>query len=358
MKLLILIPNVGKNSFQAQELMERQAAYVRSITKNVTHKRIESLVLYSGAPEDLGQFDMSTKCLSVKYTSVITFTIKSLHTLVARQYRPDSIVAGTPFQPLAIALFIKVFFPRANIHTSVHGEISALTKKGLRNKAKYLFLRLFLHKSATIRFVSSLQMNQALKELALKKSTAYVAPVPIFLQDTVDSSASADSIAFVGRIQEERGVNEWIQIGQRFEHDRLLVIGQGPLSNFFQKSLPGAQFLGALSNAQVQENWRKIAVLLSTAPHESYGLTMREALLHGVPVVSRKNVGSLELQVDFPELISVYSTLDEAESQIRKFLISKSNSVMEDEFRRFRETFFIKQEKYLEKLALAWSNEL
>ena len=358
MKLLLLIPNIGNNSFQAEEIMERQSQYIRAVHQNIKGKKVECLVLYSGAPSDLKRFGVSAECLSVKSTSIIVFALKSLVILMVKRFRPDSIVAGTPFQPLAIALFIKSFFLRAKIHTSIHGEISALSEKGVRNRIKLSFLRLFVSKSATVRFVSNLQMKQAMLQLNLKKSIAYVAPVPIFSQDLIASSHSTDVIAFIGRMQKERGVKEWIQIGQRFDQGHLLLIGQGPLSEVFRESLPNAHFLGSLSNAQVQETWSRIGVLLSTAPHESYGLTMREALLHGVPVVSRRNVGSIELHAEFPELISVYSSVDEAAAQIREFLSSKSSTTMESEFRRFRESFFEKQDKYLEKLALAWSNEL
>ena len=46
--------------------------------------------------------------------------------------------------------------------------------------------------------------------------------------------------------------------------------------------------------------WNKIGILVSTAPSESYGRALREALIHGVPVWSTRTRGVSDLILESP----------------------------------------------------------
>jgi glycosyltransferase involved in cell wall biosynthesis len=119
--------------------------------------------------------------------------------------------------------------------------------------------------------------------------------------------------------------------------------------------LPCAVFLGSLKNSEVQETWSGIGVLLSTAPFESYGLAMREALLHNVPVVSRRNAGSLELKEKYPNLIGLFDGTEEAVTEITEIL---QRTGLARDFIQFRSDFFNAQDETLTTMARVWSNEV
>jgi glycosyltransferase involved in cell wall biosynthesis len=118
--------------------------------------------------------------------------------------------------------------------------------------------------------------------------------------------------------------------------------------------LAKATFTGALTNKEVQEKWAEIGVLLSTAPYESYGLAMREALLHGVPIVSKENAGAIELEQRYPNLIKLYRTKDQAQQYLKGFI---EKPLDKKEFEIFKRDFFTQQEESLIRLAKVWLNE-
>jgi glycosyltransferase involved in cell wall biosynthesis len=133
-----------------------------------------------------------------------------------------------------------------------------------------------------------------------------------------------------------------------------MVIGDGPLATRMKSELPKAIFTGLLSNQEVQKKWVGIGALLSTAPFESYGLAMREALLQGVPVVSRENAGAVQLAQRYPNLIKLYTHKTQAQQYLREFL---ENPLDEKEFEIFKRDFFAQQEESLIRLAKVWLNE-
>ena len=250
---------------------------------------------------------------------------------------------------------MKLFTPKAKIHTAIHGELGALTRSGLFNLLKLNFLRLFLRRAHSIRFVSKKQAEDAKEFVKLNNKRTFITPVP-FVIDSVGSHKrnSSSFIAFVGRIQQERGIEEWIEVVKSFDRKQLLIIGEGPQAQTMKKLLVGATFTGTLTNKEVQEKWAEIGVLLSTAPYESYGLAMREALLHGVPIVSKENAGAIELEQRYPNLIKLYRTKDQAQQYLKEFIERPLDS---KEFDAFRKDFFTEQEKSLNLLAKVWLNE-
>ena len=221
---------------------------------------------------------------------------------------------------------------------------------------KLIFLRLFLRRAHSIRFVSKKQAEDARTFVKLKDKRTFIAPVP-FVTDSLGSHKrnSSSFIAFVGRIQKERGVEEWIEVVKPFDRKQLLIIGEGPQTQTMRMLLVGATFTGALTNKEVQEKWADIGVLLSAAPYESYGLAMREALLHGVPVVSKENAGAIELEQRYPNLIKLYRTKDQAQQYLKRFL---EKPLGKKEFDVFRKDFFAEQEASLNYLAKVWLNEV
>lgn len=354
MKILILLPNLKSNSFKPQEIIKRQDLYGSAI-KQYSGAQIQITAFYSGCSDSLTSEVVDLVCLSHKRTSILKFSFKAIKKIARAGYSPDSIIAGTPFQPLLIALILKCFNSSAKLHTSIHGDLNALLNSGMKNWIKLLFLRASLNRCASVRFVSDLQAGTASELINFTSPYLFTTPVPMPNFAASKVSREGKLIAFVGRLQKERGVQEWIDLGSRFSQEELIVVGDGPLRDEFHSKLPSAQFTGALSQEFVQDQWDRIGVLLSTAPFESYGLSMREALLFGVPVVSRKNLGSLELHVNYPKLVQVYETLDEAELQIRNFL---ANRPPKHSFSEFKNDFFESQNLSLKRLASAWTNAL
>jgi glycosyltransferase involved in cell wall biosynthesis len=355
-RIVILMPSVNKNAFRVDELLARQDFYCSKLREVQGKEFQKPIVLLSGARKQQLSFEnIDVDIVSSKNISIFSFFLSSRKLIRKNNIRVLSYVAGTPFQPYLIALLLKHFCTKAKIHTAIHGEILGIKKSGLSGFVKYLFLKLFINGADTLRFVSDQQLKDALEFLPVSRIKTFVTPVPVLHAKVFERKFSPFTVGFVGRLQAERGIDDWIDIAKHFGDDNLILVGDGPMMKEVKKQLPRAKFLGALNNEQVQESWDKIGVLLSTAPFESYGLALREALLHGVPVVSRRNAGASELHAEYPTLIDLFDSNDEAVSKVRE---KQSGSYLKDEFERYRLEFFRKQEISLNILAQAWCNEL
>jgi phosphatidylinositol alpha 1,6-mannosyltransferase len=168
----------------------------------------------------------------------------------------------------------------------------------------------------------------------------------------LDNSKKRVNLGFVGRIHQERDPLLWTEIANSLPDTPKLVVGDGPLLSEMQRKLKGGEFTGAVDSARLGEIWPRIKVLLSTAPHESYGLTLREALLHEVPVVAKKSAGARELSSKFPNLVKLFVTPAEATAHL---ITLQKSPPSRDDFKSFREWFVQEQNESLLALAKLWA---
>jgi glycosyltransferase involved in cell wall biosynthesis len=146
------------------------------------------------------------------------------------------------------------------------------------------------------------------------QSKIFLAPVPlnrIFLDNLPKLSALKPiSVGFVGRLHSERGTFLFLELAKKLHKAipglKVIVIGAGPDWELIKKDLSenlpfDFTMLGYLPPAELKLQMGKIGVLLSCAPKESYGRSMREAILTGVPVLAICSDGALQLQESLPE---------------------------------------------------------
>ena len=95
-------------------------------------------------------------------------------------------------------------------------------------------------------------------------------------------------------------------------------MGDGPLRKKISSELEPwitdttVSILGFVTEEEIQNIYSSANVLISTAPREGYGLTLREAALSHVHVVARESKGTLEAQKSFPAGIETYSGIEQA----------------------------------------------
>lgn len=355
-RVVILMPSIDRNAFGVRELLVRQDYYCSKLQEVQGEAFEKPLIIISGSTVPNFRFQyVDISVAARERVSLLSFVWLTRKILRHESVKVKSYVAGTPFQPFLSALLLQIFHSPAPIHIAIHGEVSALTRSGISGRLKFLFLKFFIHKASSVRFVSNGQLIDARSVLPLDESKTYITPVPILNYDKSSRERNLKTIAFVGRLQSERGVEDWIEIAKEFDEKDLVVIGDGPLLPLMKTRLPNAKFLGSLTNSEVQETWSKIGVLLSTASFESYGLAMREALLNNVPVVSRRNVGSSELNANYPNLVKLFDNKEEA---IQKLVEALTCDYSSEEFARFNSKFFVNQEESLKLLGRAWCNEI
>ena len=113
------------------------------------------------------------------------------------------------------------------------------------------------------------------------------------------------SIALIGRIHEDRGIWNFIDLVNKLNHVSqdfdVIIIGSGQAEFEFLAKIKNViprqrlKILGQLSEDSLAKMWNRIGILVSLAPVESYGRAIREAFISGVPVWVSKSSGALDL---------------------------------------------------------------
>lgn len=349
---IFLLPDIGKTSTSTRDLLERHELYLSKYFLTQPTPSERALVFITGTQElikDSYTF-INPILLSSQSIDAVQFALRVRRQLVKMGIFDFFIVAGTPLAPYLIALLLKLLKPKTPIQVAVHGELSSYRTRNFSGFVKTLFLFTTLRFANAVRFVSEEQSDKFSFFLSKKRQTVFVTPVPIHIPSEIKKKSN-NSIGFVGRLHAERGVLRWGKIASAITSTEKVIVGDGPLFSEFASQHPDFNFMGQLDPKDMERVWGEIGVLLSTAPHESYGLAMREALLCNIPVVSARNAGSLELERKFPELFRTFDTDNEAIHLLNHFL---KNRPEDDNFLKFRIWFENEQDHSLSRLASVW----
>lgn len=349
---VFILPDVDKSSTPISELLRRHELYLSKFYNSSPNPEDKALVFITGIVDSIrADYEyLRPIILSHKHIPSFIFMLRLRKFIKASKLNISFVVAGTPLFPFLIALMLKSFSPSLKIQVAIHGEISSYLSRNLSGILKGIFLFIFLRFASAVRFVSDLQLKGFSNFVLKNRQRVFIVPVPI-IQKTPKLNHKSRSIGFVGRVHQERGLSRWEEIAKMLPDIHKVVVGGGPILPKFQQDNNDFEFLGQLPPDEMEVGWEKIGLLLSTAPFESYGLAMREALLRNIPVVSARNAGSLDLETKFPQIFKTFETDDEAVRAIQQFLSGKIRNEYFDEYRKF---FQHEQEVSLNQLADVW----
>lgn len=106
-------------------------------------------------------------------------------------------------------------------------------------------------------------------------------------------------IAFVGRLVMEKGLDVFSdtidQLDQRGVAHKVLVIGEGPARDWFERRLPQAVFAGFQKGADLGRAIASADMLFNPSVTETFGNVTLEAMAAGLPVVAARATGSQSL---------------------------------------------------------------
>lgn len=229
---------------------------------------------------------------------------------------------------------------RVKIQTQFHGDVySRGVNHALRGNLRIIGSRVAVKVSDSIRIVSRFQELELKNRFHGIRAEFVVSPIPVdFSRIALPREFSQHyDLAFVGRLHKERGIVEAISILKNLITEmpdlKIVIVGQGPEESYMRKSLQdelanGAiEFFGTATPIELRRIYGGTRVLLSTASREGYGLTLREAVLSGMNVVARDNLGVREAAEDFPGAISFFNVTNEAIVAIRKALSQNNASI-------------------------------
>lgn len=146
--------------------------------------------------------------------------------------------------------------------------------------------RLLVHRARVVVCASTALAEDA---RALGARDVCVVPHGVRIPDTVAEPDEPPHVLYVGRLSEEKGVRELAEAARGLP---LVVVGDGPLRTL----LP--QAIGFVPPREVGAFYERAAVVVVPSRREGYGVTAREAMAYGRPVVATRVGGLVDAVAD------------------------------------------------------------
>lgn len=126
---------------------------------------------------------------------------------------------------------------------------------------------------------------------------------PIKKQNSLSLNGEKENLfLYVGRISEEKGVQQLIECWLRFKPEaRLVIAGDGPMKNELEsktKGIANIQWLGQISRDEILKRLATVkALLFPTKWYEGQPMILLEAMSMGCPIITSK-IGNPQSMVD------------------------------------------------------------
>ena len=369
--VLILDPR-GNIAVGGKDVIARHEIYAKELRRQGKTSNLE-LKVFSAAVSAKG----SSKSKNERVTTISTPTFNSymfarkVHKFIKRNNLDIKLlVAGDPWEGYWSAYFLNKFFDKKiPIQIQVHGDIAdpRWRRINLRNRFRYSLAKLSLPKASSVRAVTKYQAENLMNSFGLNREKITVVPVPINIigKPEVLKSERPKTIGLIGRIHQDRGVWEFIKLVRILNLSskdfKVVVIGDGPSKNNFLLKLGSVIpknriiYLGQLPESELSKVWKRIGVLVSMAPVESYGRVIRESLIAGVPVWATASAGVKDLMDNCKK------------GEVKLLDLSKSDASLDKEFTTllktkvssdFSKRFVKENNTYAAKLANSWINTI
>jgi glycosyltransferase involved in cell wall biosynthesis len=341
------------------DLIKRHQEYIAAASKQ-SNGELDRLVIFTKAPKTCfriysqglieihGISSISFFFAILKKNAITEFTFGELNPAVITCSDPwTSFLCGWNYKKYLFKIGKKV-----NIQLQIHGDFFSKEWKnqGILSLIKSIIAMHSIKKADQVRFVSISMAREAIQKRLVGEEKVVIAPVPITLSETscTPPQKHPRSIGFVGRIQKERGLIEFCKFAKRlFSIDpevSLIIVGDGNerrnFEDLIKKSIPEGrfEFTGRLESEDLEQVWSKIGILVSTAPSESYGRALREALIHGVAVWSTRTRGLEDLILENPSANIRVIDFNRSDSEIKEDLEHLLSQERNTSYRREYET--------------------
>ena len=358
----------GKN-----DVIERHSNYGKELAKQ--NKELDyRLKVLSASTKEIST-SKNNKTFEILKISGPTFNsfkfAKGAHKyLVSNKTGVKLLVVGDPWESYWSAYFLNRFLKKKiPIQIQVHGDIADLRWRriNLRSRIRYSLAKLSLPKASSVRAVTNYQAENLVKAFGVKRERIVVVPVPITVasKSVALKSKRPKTIGLIGRIHQDRGIWEFVRLigilNSSSKDFKVVVLGQGPSKDKFLLKLESVipknriTYLGQLPESELSKAWKRIGVLVSMAPVESYGRVMRQSLIAGVPVWATASSGVKDLMDNCKKGEVKILDLSNSGASLNKDLNSLLKTKVSSDFSK---KFIKENNTYAAKLANSWMNTI
>ena len=371
--VVLLLDPRGISKYNSVTVTKRLDEYAKQLAIQTSNNSLDLVVLSSSK-----RFKFKSKILRyvrIYYISKPTFNfvffaVRSFKFIKSTNLEIKLVVVSDPWESFWCAYFLKKLSRTSiPIQIQVHGDFAdpRWSSLSIQNRIRHSLAKLSLPRADSIRNVSKNQTKNLIENFHLESTRIQIIPVPISIHSKLRISRlnRPRTIGFVGRIHKDRGIWEFIKLIKVLDKSSnnfsIIVAGTGPNRDIFLEKLKlvnprlKIDYLGQIPNDKMPSVWAKIGVLVSMAPAESYGLAMREALLHGIPVWATKSSGVNDLSKECRP------------GELKILDLKKENFYINKDFERllkvkistaFGKNFTKENNTYAAKLAKSWINSI
>jgi glycosyltransferase involved in cell wall biosynthesis len=369
--VLILDPR-GNIAFGGKDVIARHEIYAKELRRQGKTSNLELKVFSAAVSEKSTSKGKNERVITISTPTFNSYTFaRKVHKFIKlNNLDVKLLVAGDPWESYWSAYFLNRFLnKKISIQIQVHGDIAdpRWRRINLRNRIRYPLAKLALPKASSVRAVTKYQAENLVKAFGIKRERIVVVPVPITVanKSVALKSQRPKTIGLIGRIHQDRGIWEFIRLirilNSSSKDFKVVVIGDGSSKDKFLLKLESVItksriiYLGQLTESELSKAWKKIGVLVSMAPVESYGRVMRESLIAGVPVWATASAGVKDLMDNCKK------------GEVKLLDLSKSDASLDKDFKAllktkvssdFSKRFIKENNTYAAKLTNSWINTI
>ena len=368
--LVFILDPRGNIASGGKDVVARHENYAKELLTQGKASSLDLKVFSAGVSKQSSAKGKNERVITISKPTFNSYMFaKKVHKFIKiNNLNVKLLVAGDPWESYWSAYFLNKFLnKKIPIQIQVHGDIAdpRWRRINLRNRIRFSLAKLSLPKASSIRAVTKYQAENLVNSFGIKGEKIVVVPVPITVASKSVSlkSERPKTIGLIGRIHQDRGIWEFIKLvsilNLSAKDFKVILIGDGPSKDKFLLKLESVIpenriiYLGQLAESELRKAWKRIGVLVSMAPVESYGRVMRESLIAGVPVWATASAGVKDL-------------VDNCKKGEVKILdLGKSDASLDKDFKSllktkvgsdFSKRFVKENNTYAAKLASSWVN--
>jgi glycosyltransferase involved in cell wall biosynthesis len=369
--VLILDPR-GNIAAGGKDVIARHETYAKELFTQGKTSRLDLKVFSTGSSVKYSANSKNKMVINISKPTFNSYMFaKKAHKFIKiNNLNVKLLVAGDPWESYWSAYFLNKFLnKKIPIQVQAHGDIAdpRWRRINLRNRIRFSLAMLSLPKASSVRAVTKYQAENLVKAFGIKRERIVNVPVPINVlsKPVALKSERSKTIGLIGRIHQDRGIWKFINLVRVLNSSskdfKVVVVGDGPSKDKFLLKLESVIpknriiYLGQLPESELRKVWKRIGVLVSMAPVESYGRVLRESLIAGVPVWATASAGVKDLMDNYKK------------GEVKLLDLSKSDVSLNKDFKTmlktkvsadFSKKFIKENNTYAAMLAHSWINTI
>lgn len=325
---------LGKNAQPLNELLSRWELYGKTLEQLTLGNQTKIVVFLPKSSEALNLNHLRN--LEICFFSdsligrlrLVIHLCKYINKLANRNV---TLVAGDLYiSPILSNLAKFLCGGSVKLQVQFHGA-SYNRGNGFSSLVRYFLVRFAIHLSDSIRIVSPFQQNEIYRLSSRINNDFVIAPIPLSINKISIQRIPhlGLEILVLGRLHPERGINKLVELIDLLVHEKkdctINIVGEGQQADLLTTYIENPNVFtkvvlhGLKNEIEVKDYLAKSDILISFAEQEGYGLALREAILSGVHVIARRNLGTEEVLAAFPGRIELFESVSEAIELITNF---------------------------------------